>query len=78
MKGKGIRDQKDGSPSKIPNKDGGLEQSLNFYRGSITSADGVIDDICEKASLVLYDRYLRPKVKPYVIKATEKTAIETT
>ena len=62
MKGKGIRESKDVSPLKIPKKDGGLAESLNFYRGSITSADGAIEDICEKASILLYDRYLKSKV----------------
>ena len=76
MKGKGKNEMRDSGVVQPKNEQ--LERHLDFYQNSIEMADGAIESICEKASEVLYEEYLRPKCKPYQIKSRGQTVLEAT
>ena len=49
---------------------------FSFYKNSVVAAESVIDNVCENGAVVLYDAYLRPKVKPYELRLRSMSASE--
>ena len=51
---------------------------MHICQDSIQRAEETMDNICERASHILYEKYLQPKVGPYERRLRVMTAIETT
>ena len=51
---------------------------MHICQDSIQRAEETMDNICERASHILYEKYLQPKVGPYERRLRVMSAIETT
>jgi hypothetical protein len=46
-------------------------ENVSYVKGTIIGAEAAVDLICQKGGEILYDKYLRPKVRPRALENTK-------